>query len=85
VYLLSTDHHSHSKYYLELSETEEESDEKAASQGESDQVCWSSYDTYPIQRHYKSSEYDSESEEEKPKLQFRPVFIPKWAFCTYAC
>ncbi|KAF8633924.1 hypothetical protein AX15_001109 [Amanita polypyramis BW_CC] len=25
----------------------------------------------------ESSEYESESEEEKPKLQFRPVFIPK--------
>lgn len=52
----------------ELSETEEGSDEKAASQGESDQ----------------SSEYDSESEEEKPKLQFRPVFIPKRSRATVA-
>jgi hypothetical protein len=37
---------------------------------------------YPIQHFYKSSEYDSESEEEKPKVQFRPVFVPKWVFCN---
>ncbi|KAI9445518.1 microfibrillar-associated protein MFAP1, Zn finger, CCHC type protein [Lactarius indigo] len=30
----------------------------------------------------QSSEYDSESEEEKPKVQFRPVFVPKWVFCN---
>jgi microfibrillar-associated protein 1 len=52
----------------ELSETEEESDEKSASQEESDQ----------------SSEDDSESEEEKPKVQFRPVFIPKRSRVTVA-
>ena len=36
--LLPTDHREHSKYYLELSETEKESDSEAASQEESDQV-----------------------------------------------
>jgi hypothetical protein len=25
----------------------------------------------------QSSEYESSSEEEKPKVQFRPVFVPK--------
>ncbi|KAI0820616.1 splicing factor, Prp19-binding domain-containing protein [Trametes gibbosa] len=32
----------------------------------------------------ESSEEDSESEEEKPKLQFRPVFVPKRARVTIA-
>ena len=40
-------------------------------------------DIYPIQHCYKSSEDDPESEEEKPKVQFQPVFIPKWVFCDY--
>ncbi|KAG8926951.1 hypothetical protein FRC00_002433 [Tulasnella sp. 408] len=28
----------------------------------------------------EESSEDEEEEEEKPKLQFRPVFVPKWAF-----
>ncbi|KAF8213687.1 splicing factor, Prp19-binding domain-containing protein [Mycena galopus ATCC 62051] len=32
----------------------------------------------------ESSEYESDSEEEKPKLQFRPVFVPKRARVTVA-
>jgi len=46
----------------ELSEeTEEETGAKAGSQYETDE----------------SSESESESDEEKPKVQFRPVFVPK--------
>ncbi|KAH8992089.1 splicing factor, Prp19-binding domain-containing protein [Lactarius akahatsu] len=60
--------YQHSQYYLELSETEGESDEKTSSQEGSDQ----------------SSEYDSESEEEKPRVQFRPVFVPKRGRVTVA-
>ncbi|KAF8272349.1 splicing factor, Prp19-binding domain-containing protein [Lactarius quietus] len=52
----------------EISGTEEESDRKATSQEESDQ----------------SSEDDSESEEENPKVQFRPVFVPKRSRVTVA-
>ncbi|KAH9075737.1 splicing factor, Prp19-binding domain-containing protein [Lactarius deliciosus] len=52
----------------ELSETDGESDEKTSSQEGSDQ----------------SSEYDSESEEEKPRVQFRPVFVPKRGRVTVA-
>ncbi|KAH9060797.1 splicing factor, Prp19-binding domain-containing protein [Lactarius vividus] len=52
----------------ELSETEGESDEKTSGQEGSDQ----------------SSEYDSESEEEKPRVQFRPVFVPKRGRVTVA-
>ena len=67
-------------YTEELSEeTEEETDEKAAGQVESDEVCRLNTGT-PISLidRFKSSEYESESAEEKPKAQFRPVFVPKY-------
>ncbi|KAI0271608.1 splicing factor, Prp19-binding domain-containing protein [Gloeopeniophorella convolvens] len=50
-------------------ESEEESDAKAAGEDESED---------------ESSEEESESEEEKPKLQFRPVFVPKRSRVTVA-
>ncbi|KAI0307505.1 splicing factor, Prp19-binding domain-containing protein [Multifurca ochricompacta] len=54
--------------YLGLEETEEETDAKAASEGGPDE----------------STEYETESEEEKPKVQFRPVFVPKRSRVTVA-
>lgn len=31
----------------------------------------------------QSSEEESESEEEQPKVQFRPVFVPKYALSVH--
>ncbi|KAF8641066.1 hypothetical protein AX17_000710 [Amanita inopinata Kibby_2008] len=55
---------------VEEEETEEESEEVASAKEEESEE--------------ETSEYESESEEEKPKLQFRPVFIPKRARMTMA-
>ena len=62
--------------YLELSEeTEEESDTKSASRDETDEV--SQPPCYITLTKLLSQSSESESDEEKPKTQFRPVFVPK--------
>lgn len=47
-----------------------------------EEVCWNMSHVFQLSVLMQSSEYESESEEEseeeeKPKLQFRPVFVPK--------
>ncbi|KAF8887758.1 splicing factor, Prp19-binding domain-containing protein [Infundibulicybe gibba] len=53
---------------LVMASDEEEEEEKAEAEEEEEE----------------SSEYESDSEDEKPKLQFRPVFVPKRARVTIA-
>lgn len=69
-------------YAEELSEeTEEETDTKG--QVESDEVCRLNSGTpLSLIDHFKSSEFESEEEEEKPKAQFRPVFVPKYCLSS---
>ena len=67
------------------SESEEESEEEDVKPGvpEATSVCpfAPSIPRFAFDSTLQSSEYESDSEEEeKPKLQFRPVFVPK---CVY--
>lgn len=63
-----------------LSEEEEEEEEGEDAKAE-DEVCSVASYVFQLSVLIQSSEYESgseeESEEEKPKLQFRPVFVPK--------
>ena len=68
-------------------ESEEESEEEDVKPGvpEATSVCTfaPSIPRSTFDSTLQSSEYESESEEEeKPKLQFRPVFVPKCVYNT---
>jgi hypothetical protein len=70
-------------YYTE-SESEEDEEPKPLVKGrdneeESEEVGLVSIAfVFYLRKYIQSSEYETDSEEEKPNVQFRPVFVPKY-------